>query len=242
MVSSFEILQAIVSAGLIVMVLIYAYATYWAFNIRRALAVRLYRNQALGIGLGSLGFTLMNMSFLVGSLNPNFIYPVLPDLVPFILFFFWIDTSVRVARRSDPLLRDVLEWRRVRIILWSLIIISIASLSLILAVIGQLTTYIPTLSGPVVEYVLFVIPIFVTFVSGAIYVTVSAVRSKDRTLRRHLLWFGLFAVCLLGAAVSYAPFGPNPVAILAFIAGGYCLYRSARSLSPLSRLSLETER
>ncbi len=251
MVSSFVILSAIAQVGIIVTILIYTYSAYWAFDIRKALAVRLYRNQALGIGLGSLGFAILNVTYFLGIAHAialpaslEFLNAIIiaASVLPFILFFFWIDASVLAARRSDPLLRDILGWRRVRIILWSLVIFSITSQSIILTAARQLYQNCipgcPTDPGLSVN-VLFFIPIFIPFVSGAIYLPMSASHSKDRTLRRHFKWFGLFAVCLLAAATYSALISPGPPTSVAFIAGGYCLYRSVRSLVPLNRLSLE---
>lgn len=37
------------------------YAAYWAFSIRRALALGLYRSQALGIGLVAVGYYLFSV-------------------------------------------------------------------------------------------------------------------------------------------------------------------------------------
>jgi hypothetical protein len=68
-------------------------------------------------------------------------------------------------------------------------------------------------------------------------------RSKDRTLRRHLRWFGLsfvglvvtvlasgFIVTTLGGIVSDA------TTIPAFTVFAYFIYRSAKSLAPLERM------
>jgi hypothetical protein len=57
-----------------------------------------------------------------------------------------------------------------------------------------------------------------------------------------LKWFATFVVILLifGAVVPFF-FDTSPVQpwerLVTFVAAGYCLYRSARSLVPLNRLS-----
>src|SRR5208282_2621530 len=94
---------------LIVAVPIYSYAAYWAFSIRHALAVRLYRRQAFGIGfiILAIWFT-MGAFVLVPSTNLK-LYTALTDpsfYFLFIVLFYWIDASVLATRRSDPLLRD----------------------------------------------------------------------------------------------------------------------------------------
>ena len=36
----------------------------------------------------------------------------------FILIFLWIDSTVSIARRSDPLFRDTLRWSKLRYLFW----------------------------------------------------------------------------------------------------------------------------
>jgi len=235
MTSVFDVLTL---AGKIGTVLIYAYATYWSFGMRRILAVRLYRNQALGIGLGSSGFALLNVAFVF---NVSFGFGAILSLLPFIFFFYWIDSSVSAARRSDPHLRDVLRWRQMRVLLWPLVLFSYVSLYPILTVNRQFQTCLPVCRSYV--DVLFFVPIFVILASGALYLPMSAKRSKDTTLRKHFAWFGLFTLCLLAAALFSIILYPDfLLSTIAFIAGGYCLYRSAISLVPFKTLLLNQPR
>src|SRR5271155_839438 len=115
---------AIVAAVATLLVLLYG--AYWAFEIRRALSVRLYRNQALGIGILAVSVGLAQFYF-TGST----FYGWRPELsFGSILFFaltllYWTNTSVRAARQSDPLLRDVFRWSRLRLSLLALIIAAV---------------------------------------------------------------------------------------------------------------------
>lgn len=227
MTSLLDIVYAVFVAVQVTTVLIYAYASYWAFEIRKASASRLYRNQALGVGLLCLGFALLFISFIfnLGSV----LGPI--QLLPFFLPFYWIDASVLAARRSDPFLRDIYRWSKVRLILWPLLVLSWVA-------------NIPNWSPTPLFSLFFLIFLFLPFVTGAIYLPISAIRSRDTTFRRHLRWFGFFAIFLVGAAVFGAlSFLIGPVAFLPasvlFVLGGYCLYRSAKSLVPLNRISLE---
>src|SRR2546427_6227649 len=97
----------IVSAGIAL------YAAYWAFAIRRALAGPLYRNFALSLGVvcvifGLAVFGLVNLLPSVGStiseVENNIIYFTIISVI-----FAFMDSAIRVARRSDPLLRSILH-------------------------------------------------------------------------------------------------------------------------------------
>src|SRR6266567_5586701 len=98
---------------------LFSCAAYWAFIIRKALVTGLYRKQALwagtmGLYLVSLStFLTIALSFNLTTLSVNILGGLLISS-GFIVLFAWLDPTVRVARRSDPLLRDTLRWSRLR--------------------------------------------------------------------------------------------------------------------------------
>jgi hypothetical protein len=236
------------SAGIIAVIaavtalLVLSYGAYWAFEIRRALAVRLYRSQALGIGLLAISVGLAQLYY-TGST----FYGWPPELsFASILFFvltlfYWTNTSVRASRQSDPLLRDAFRWSRLRLLLLALIIAAVIfdSANILynilngLAITGTATGFLA---------ITFEIPVLVPIVAAALVLPVVGLRSRDPVLRKHLLWFGLFAVFLLVFIEVLSSAFTDPlqtilVQDLGLLLGGYCLYRSARSLVPLNRLS-----
>jgi hypothetical protein len=223
--------------GFLAVALMNGYAAYWALGIRRALAVRLYRNQALGIGLVSLGFVgvVFGSTFAYQSAFAE-VKDALQLLV-FIIMFYWIDASIRAGRRSDPLLRDTFHWKLVRLPLWVLII------GFYLALIFSAYLFPELVNAISVPTILLVF--FIPVLSGALILPVVARRSKDFTLRRHLQWFALLAVAYLVLLIGIftifpAQTGLSPYigwADLWFFVGGYFLYRSAKSLVPLNRIS-----
>ncbi len=202
----------------------FAYPAYWALSIRRALAVRLYKSQALGIGLVCL-------AYVAGSLdNTGTAYGIF-----ILLVFYWIDASFRAARRSDPLLRDSIHWTKLRIVFWiingGIIIGETVGVPLGYSI---LTPTSNSLGGS-----LLAVPFFIIAASGVALGTVVARRSGDSTLRRHLAWFALFvfaqfAIIIVAQVNSLSGF----VYFLGFDFAGFFLYKSARSLVPLNRLSL----
>ena len=228
---------------------IFTYAAYWALSIRSALAVRLYRNQALGVAL--LAMTFAAVFFVVsvlGYLSPVFSplqtfgpFSLLFVFLAILMAFYWIDASILAGRRSDPLLRDALHWRKVRPIFWTLNIAAVAFTAGIITYIQLTTGRIPP-APPVIE-IIFLLPFLLTGICGVVYLPIVAARSKDYTLRKQLKWFGVFALILLvyvpAVAGAFRGLSVEEVQLvinLALIGNAYCLYKSARSLVPLNRL------
>ena len=208
--------------GILAFSFLFLYPAFWAFSIRRALAVRLYRNQALGIGLVCVSFAI---SFLD---NTGVGYGI-----ALLVIFYWIDASFLAARRSDPLLRDTLHWSKLRIIFWALSIFTVIPT----AIYQILTGNGPSAPGNDLLGVIFIAFFILIPASGIGLFAVASRRSGDHALRRHLAWFGLF-VLSQSATITIALFGGGATYFLGFAVGGFCLYKSARSLVPLNRLSL----
>ena len=155
----------------------FAYPAYWAFDIRRALRIRLYRSQALGIGLVCVAYVAGAFDS-TGTAYGIFILVVL----------YWIDASFRAARRSDPLLRDSLHWSKLRIVFWIL-----TGGAIVAQTTGYFLGYsdfVPTSNS--LGGLLLVLPFFLVPASGVALGTVVARRSGDSNLRKHLAWFALF--------------------------------------------------
>ncbi len=237
MVSSLALFSDVVLLFVIIMV---GYAAYWAFSVRRGQAVSLYRRQALGVGLVAIADAMMfayigTFFALLARPGPGQdpIFPLITSVFQVTLFY-WIDATVLAARRSDPLLRDTLHWRQLRKLLWVLVIIFASYQPIVVP--AKLS------SVPLLASLGWIGAGLASTISGIVALTLSILRSKDPTLRRTIKWFGLFI------ASSASPFvnlflGPPESLILISVSslvGGYFLYRSARSLVPLNRLTLET--
>ena len=237
-----------------------SYAIYTAFGIRHAFSVRLYRRQALGIGLIAL-VLLTNFvnNFVLSYFPPNHPTDIavtnlgVLGLPTFILFFavlfYWIDASVLVAIKSDPLQRDTLRWRGVRLVLRLLIY---GSAVLVIGTFLFAAIFVAVPSGgasassggapaflaPSEFLLLLGVP-----VAGVVLLPISARRTKDPLLKKQLYWFGLFALFyILNSFITGSM--SNPVQVLfsnyAFnVITAFCLYRSAKSLVPLYNFSEE---
>jgi len=240
MESSSEIVAIL---GAVAVLLTPSYAVYWVSEIRSALAVRLYRNQALGVGLVAASVSIASLY------GTGFYFYGGPPEIGFALvqlatvtLYYWTDASVRAARRVDPLLRDTFHWSRLRLLLSALIIVALIYVwaSVTYDVLNGYTVG-ATPTGVVLTILVYV-PVSVPLIAAAAVLPIVGLRSKDPVLRRHLLWFGLFAVSLGVITVGLGSQLANPLwALLAedlgVVVGGYCLYRSARSLVPLNKLA-----
>ena len=231
------------------------YAAYWAFSIRRALRVHLYRRQAFGVGFLVLAVWGVLAVFIIMGLNVSTPLETLEQFAAFyflfIVLFYWIDASVLTSRRSDPLLRDTLHWSKVRIVLWASIIVStlIPLVILLYAVAASDTALFDqmnngTIGGPVISNllngVILNFPIVIPIV-GLIYLPAISVRSKwDRNLRRHFIWFVPSSVGLLliffGIPVPQS--ASQFLTPLVLVVMCYSFYRSAKALVPLNRMSV----
>ena len=243
-----DILSLVENAAGVVLALasqgIFLYAAYWAFSIRRALAVRIYRNQALGVGLISLSWIIVFFNYVVVSQFLGFVAYTIVDVLIWGIFLYFVDTSVLDGRQSDPLLRDTLHWRRVRLWVWGLFIATAMATILVTAYYEVTGVDFSTLS-PLVSNVLLSTYSWVVGLAGLVALPIAAARSKDPLLRRQLLWFSGFIVAIaavgLGNSVSASAFAASSLpAYLLFaflLAGGFCLYKSSKSLVPLNRIS-----
>jgi hypothetical protein len=213
---------------------LFLYPAIWAFSIRRALAIRLYRNQALGTGLFCVGLLLSTLS--TGGSSPNGAGAF--TLTLFLLFIFYlIDTSALAGRRSDPLLRDTLRWSRIRLPVWVIVLALIVPELVDMVNTGTYSTWTSDFLGFVVLFGYLLIP----GVGLSLQPLVSG-RSKDAVLKKHLAWLGIvilatFATPIVGRLLLASLSGGGYAIGLAF--AGFFLYKSARSLVPLNRISAQ---
>ncbi|HMD78879.1 MAG TPA: hypothetical protein VKF39_02730, partial [Nitrososphaerales archaeon] len=220
---------------------IYLFAAYWAFSIRHSLVGRVYRNHALWLGV-------LCVLVAVQRVGNNSIDPTLNAiggftlLILFPVVFAFIDTTVRVARRSDPLLRSILHWESVRFLLWA----DLAALEAVII----LTIVSPSFGNSDLGNILWTVLVFPVFIVGGSALLIGATRSGDPVLRRSLKWIGvvLFVAVLnmlvtsiiinlpnISPADFYYSYPALPDGAVSIV-GAYAFYRSARSLAPINRL------
>jgi hypothetical protein len=236
-ISSFDVLN-IVAVAVVASVL--GYTALWAVRVRGALAVPAYRSQAMGIALIA---SVLDLALVGGTVSAYLVFGNGEDAVgngAFGLFFvllltifYLVDSSVMTARRSDPLSRDTFHWSKLRKILW----IAIIPASVIVIPFDVLNAGAAVLGPPPAWAAIFLVPgIFIPPISGAVMLPLAGRRAGDPALRRHLTWFGFFAVSFLAGNLLMNL--TDPVfglfsSYVASLAQAYFLYRSVLSLTPL---------
>jgi hypothetical protein len=211
---------------------IFAFDTYWAFRLRSAMSVGIYRRQAAAVGAVSLAWILVFVDyvFVAGILNLYALFYLVDVLIALFLFY-WIDSAVLATRRSDPLARDTLHWRKLRLVLWGAMVAAAVGVVGLAAYYELVTGSEPQLlSHVILNYGVSSIPIGIAVASGVATLPLAARRTKDEFLRRSLWWFAAFLVVL----IFVDPVNSEIWTFTDLIAGGYCLYKSARSLVPHS--------
>ena len=229
-------LSTIFFASWLLVSALFSYAAYWAFIIRRALVRGLYRRQASWVVAMGIYFVVLS-SFLTLAIYfdlNNLAVNILGGAIigaGFIIIFAWMDTTIRVARRSDPLSRDTLHWSKLRYFL------GFVTLG------GALGSVFESVTSGFSQVAPYGGALFI----GALGLLISARRSGDTTLRKHLVWTGLCTFFLWLASQAEMPLSEiqlltqlnlSQVFTFGIVAvGAFSLYKSAKSLVPLGHMS-----
>ncbi len=127
---SSELGQALAATVYIAVAVAFLYGTYWALAIREALAGRIYRNHALWLGAFSIVVLVAvePLAALVSSpSNPMiFVLSFFPVSLATLVAFAFGDSTVPVACRSDSRLRELLGWKKARVVTWSALLAILA--------------------------------------------------------------------------------------------------------------------
>jgi hypothetical protein len=221
-----------------VVAIVFLYGTYWAFEIRRALASPIRRNMALWQGF--LGVIVAGAEFLTYSNNFAIsVVLVIYYSVFFAVIFAYFDSLVKVARRSDPLLRNIIHWEKTRYVGWiGVVLIAVFN---ILSV--SPSAALANLAGDLVT-VFILIPVAV----GGAGILVGSTRIRDPILKGNLKWLGLALVFVIlddvanlleslaglsNYEIYYSYWGL--ISFVFVMLAAYCFYRAARSLAPISQ-------
>jgi len=219
---------------------LYAYGAVWAFRIRRALMSPLFKDRARWVGIAALTFAiLVSSNLLIRFLVPdNFYFGFLLYCIvdaAGIVTLAWIDTTIKLARRSDPLNRNTFLWKQLRYFVWFFTFVT--TFGSLFSVIYNHVNYFNAQGG---NGGAFIAGSFGWVFLGFLALYLSFRRSKDPILREHLKWLGLFLFLLLiidtVLSRDLVPFRIADLILLAVDA--YFLYCAVKSLAPLSRTPL----
>jgi hypothetical protein len=231
-----------ISFGELLPAAIALYAAYWALSIRRALTSHVYRTHALWLGIVCVYVALtgfLSYSSVPAVIEAEFVFYA----TLFIVIFAYIDSTVRVARRSDPLLRSIFHWEKLRLALWA----DVGALAIFM--IAGINPYNASFQNDYAVDILWTALVTILFIIGGPALLIGARRSRDRTLRGSLKWLGAALVLTVASFVEgtavislgvsqfdqFYSYQALPGAIITILIA-YALYRSAHSLAPISRL------
>lgn len=155
-----------------------------ALSFRKALANRIYRAHALWLG----SVSIVGLAAVEESLIPNNNQALTFSVVSFVgalanvISFAFVDSTVRIARRSDHLLRPILNWSRLRIVAWTTL-----SFLILIEVVGGANEIANSFTTNDLLY-MFTIPLqFLVLVAiGGPAMLLSARRSGDKALAQSI--------------------------------------------------------
>ena len=224
-----------------VVVALYAYGAVWAFRIRDALMTPLYRSRAQWVGVVAIFFAILVSSNLIIRLAaPDNFYLSLLEYcivdVAGIVTLAWIDTTMKLARRLDPLNRNTFKWKQLRILIW--VFTFLTTFGSLFAVIYFRSNFF----APGGSAGNFIGGSFGWVLLGFIALILSYRRSRDPILKEHLKWFGLFLFVLfiIDTVLSKEIDAFRIAGEVLLALDAYFLYRGVKSLAPLSRVPLES--
>ncbi len=240
---------ALIPLGIIAFTVAYAYAGYWGFVVRRGLVMQAYRNQALGVAVSTLYLVFVGVvsgavPVKVGSESVPILVNALVDFGFLVVLFYWISATAFIARRSDPLERDTFHFHITRYA-WGAAFILPAGIALAYNPWALVFTVASPLDS--ISLALGITPFVILLPFGSVLLFVSASRSNDRTLIRHIRWYGgaiaaFLSVAIIGVLWRTTGGNQSPYASIIdviFLSGqflaAYCFYRSAKSLVPIAK-------
>ncbi len=207
------------------------YASYLSLSVWRGLAVPLYKSRAFWMALFgiplAIAISYSGVSYLLLAGDSLLSVQPISDIlftVPLITLFVWIDRMVSSVIRLDYLRRDVLYWKRLRIIYWILVF---------LANVLYFSRYI---FGPF-PGILSIPSTTVPLAYGSLCLFVGTRSTRDSTFRSYIKWFGFLGAVLVPGILVYTLTSDLILVSPVLIAIAFCFYRMARFLVPIGRFS-----
>ncbi len=207
------------------------YAGYLSLAVSRGLAVPAYRSRALGMS----AFAILIGVALTFSGNVNTVFPpayygvgaaaVYLLLYPAVLavLFIWIDRTINTVFRLDYLRRDILGWRRFRLVYWGFVAASF---------VVYFISYFDFVFSVYLAYDLFIL---VPLAYASVLLVVGSAKTRDATFRSHAKWFGYCLVVILLTSILYLFTTDLILDALPDVPLSFCIYKMARHLVPVGR-------
>ena len=208
-------------------------------QMARGFVDRVYRSKAVWMAA-------LTSSILISELSTFAQFPATalgsllatsPLILVILVSYGFVDRTILVAIRSDFFHRDVMGWMRVRILGLALVAGAVC-----LAAADWAQSPVDTSSAPlwsVLAFDTFVVVVPLVLGYAALAVVISARRTADRTLKRHILLVGLSLACFAAILALFATPNTDLFNILGDglnLGSLYFLYRAVMSLTLLGRV------
>jgi len=194
---------------------VFALSSLRAFGASRVLVSQAHRSRALWVlvlGILTIPFEVAVLVFYFGpsGFTTEYLVSLAFGVAFNLVAFFVLNGTIMVAQAMDFFHRDTFRWGKTNLIVLALFMVSIAG----------------TLFSPVGGFLFNVLWIGI-FAYGAIVLVATGLRVRDRAMRTHMKWIGLFAVVLSVPFLFRA--SPYPL-LLGFAVGSLVYYRATVSL------------
>ena len=229
---SFDLYSSVRFVTFLIALGILAFGLFRAVQLGRDFVDQLYRARAFWTAAVML-IVMIDLSIADIAGNELGLVTAIPFVVLFMVLFVFADRTIQVAIEMDFFHRNTLHWRQVRKLLYVLLLADVVYFIVGLA-----------------KNVLSPLPAFSTIL-GAFSVTIVAVavsagRTPNRTIKRHVRLFGIFLVGFIVALEAGQPgvsLAVNIASDLIIVAVAYSLLMMVMSLSPVGRVekAVETE-
>ena len=194
---------------------VFAFSSLRAFGASRVLVSQAHRSRALWdtvLGILTIPFEVAILIFYFGSggLTTAHLVSLAFGITFNLVAFFFLNGTITVAQAMDFFHRDTFSWGKTKLIVLALFIVSIMG----------------TLFSPIGGFLFNVLWISI-YAYSAIVLVATGLRVRDRAMRTHMKWIGLYAVILSVPFLFRST--PYPL-LLAFAVGSLVYYRATTSL------------
>jgi hypothetical protein len=208
-------------------------------QMARGFVDRVYKSKALWMAALTSSILISELSSFI-QFPPTLFGSLLatsPLILVIMVTYAFVDRTILVAMRSDFFHRDVIGWMKIRLPGFILVAGAVCLAAADSALVPSETSATPFWS--IVAFDIFVVVVPLVLGYAAIAVVVSARRTADRTLKRHILLLGLSLACF---AAILALFASPSTDLFNFLGDAlnvgslYLLYRAVMSLTLLGRV------
>jgi len=242
--TSFDVTPAVNTLSSLVATVLIVLGVWRSAQMARGFVDRVYKSKALWMAALTSSILLSELTGFIQfpSTALGSLLVISPLVLVIIVSYGLVDRTIIVAMRADFFHRDALGWTKVRlpgfVLVAGALCLIVADSALVPS--GAFTSAL----WSTVAFAIFVGVVPLVLGYAAIAIVVSARRTADRTLKRHILFLGVSLACFAAVLALFALPSTDLFDILEDalnVASLYMLYRAVMSLTLLGRVEKVTE-